>query len=234
MKNVLLSLIVWVGALFCGICFGNPVAIPHYVLDAENVLVAVTVKGAVVTGNYHFKWNEEMRKHGQEPYGALWLQLPVPVSNDVKGSDALKSDVVPVVILNGKKYSPDEQSSTWKLQDLPEGIKVVVFDFWIDEPNLGEKVELKIQYHQPVLKNDGADMVYYIPFLPFVPVNEAKNPLNQERLLINFQSFDDVTFSLRTPHESIVQQTPKIISVRPRHKEIIGVERVPAPIEIKL
>jgi len=232
MNPVARSILAFAGLLLGSVCFANPVALPRYLIEAENVMVSITAKGAIVEGNYHFRWNDSFRGKLEGNGGPFALQLPVPISTNVVGSEAATIEADPTITINGRTYRPERETSVWKLEKLPEGVKVAVFDFWITDQDFGEKVAVIIKYHQPVLKTDGKDVVYYIPFLPLM--NEARKSLNPRAYLINFQSADDTTLNLRTANEGVVQQTPNIISVRPQHKEIIGVERVPAPLEIKL
>lgn len=206
---------------------GNPVAIPDYLIEAENVLVGVTGKGAIVSGNYHFKWNKKWAGDWNGGKGRIWFDLPVPVSISAKGGKAIMEDVFPVVVMDGKKYFPKPDVLIWKVDGLPSEVKVAVFSFYIEGENIGEKVQMVIQYNQPVFTIDGKDMVYYIPFLPIK--TEEGLPPNQQALLINFQSFDGVTLKLQTPITTIVQAKPTVISVRPVHREVIGVERVLSP-----
>ena len=211
----------------------NP--LPGYLIDqphtmvAENVLVGITEKGAVVSGRYRFRVSPNAHEKWREPPYTLAVSLPVPVPASLKAPEDVSSAVQPVLRLKGAKYLPYDDVFYFDLPALPQEVKLAVFSFRIDRTDLEDEFEVEIQYDQPVIAVGDKDLVYYIPFLPNFERFKKQMNLKEDSFLITFESISPATLELVSPVHRIGKANTPTISVRPRHLEIIAVERKRSP-----
>lgn len=209
----------------------NPVSgylsFPAHTMVAENVLVGVTDKGAVVSGRYRFRVTPDAPDVWREPPYTLDVQLPVPVPVSAKNFEDIESMVHPFMTIKGAKYAPEKVLFSFDAPSLPKEAKLAVFYFHVKRDDLENEFELLIQYDQPVVPIGGKEMVYYVPFLPTYERYEKQMNLRKESYLITFESYGSTTLHLAYPVTYPEQTAPQLVSMRPKNKEVIAVERIP-------
>jgi len=207
----------------------NPVAIydPPHTMVAENVLIGVTQNGAVVSGRYRFRATPTALEFWGDHKHPFRLLLPVPIPASLKGYDDVESLVHPFITIKGAKYYPEKRMAYLEVPSLPQEAKLAVFDFWIIRDDLEKEFEALIQYDQPIIEVDRKEMVFYVPFLPNYEKYEKEMGLRRDSFLISFESYGGTTLLLAHQVTQTERSKPTLISVRPRHREIIAVERKP-------
>ena len=196
---------------------------------AENVLVGVTEIGVVVTGRYHFRVTPDAPEIWRIAPYPLVIKLPVPIPTELKGYEAIYATIRPMLTIKGTKYYPNEEIGYYEAPSLPREAKLAVFSYWIEREDFSTDIELDIQYDQPVVNVSGKDLVYYVPFLPGFERYQTRMNLNRNAYLVTFESHGTASVRLTQPVSHLEQQRANFIAVRPKHREVIAVERETTP-----
>jgi len=209
----------------------NPISgylvFPPHTMVAENVLVGVTEKGAVVSGRYRFRITPDAPEHWGPPPYTLAVQLPVPIPSSLKKYEDIEAIAHPFLTIGGVKYEPLREVFYYDVPALPREAKLAVFSFRVDREDFQKDIEILLQYDQPIIRADGKEMVYYVPFLPTFEQYRKAMDLRQESYLVTFESFGSTVIRLASPVTQLERSGPHMIAVCPRHREVIAVERRP-------
>lgn len=208
----------------------NPISgylvFPPHTMVAENVLVGVTEKGAVVSGRYRFRVTPDAPEHWGPPPYTLVVQLPVPVPSDLKAFEDIESVAHPVMTISGARYEPMKEVGYHDIPTLPREVKLAVFSFRVERDDLEREFEILLQYDQPVIPVAGKEIVYYVPFLPAFERYQKRMDLRRDSYLITFECDGGTLMRLAAPATQVERLEPRLIAVRPRHGEVIAVERI--------
>lgn len=199
---------------------------PPHTMIAENVLVGVTEKGAVVSGRYRFHVAPDAAENWLRPPYRLRVHLPVPIARSLKEYEDIEAVVHPFMTIRGARYFPLREVFYFEMPSLPREAKLVAFIFEVERPDLGEEFDLTIQYDQPIFTVGGKELVYYVPFLPTFERYRQQMRLNPESYLITFEAYGGSRLLLAQPVERVKKSEPTSIAVQPQHRELIAVERV--------
>ena len=211
-----------IGLLVVLPAFGNPVARPRYEIVAENVLVTVSDKLAIVTGTYRFRVASFARDYLKNEPQPFYVELPVPVAKDALLDQELKKLIQPTMTYNGATVDLiDEPLRYYPDILLPDEIRLAAFNFQVLRVSTSE-VDVRIRYIQPIINVGGKEMVYYLPILEGSVRSESQL---SAAMRVTFETFGDVAIRLITPNLNVVRSDRSVVSVSPRHLELIGVER---------
>ena len=228
MKRILLAI-----PFFVAVASANPISgylvFPPHTMVAENVLVGVAERGAVVTGRYRFRVTPDAPEHWVAPPYTLAVQVPVPIPASLTKFEEIEAEAHPFITLKGVRYEPAAEVFFYDVPSLPRAARLAVFYFRIDREDLEEEFELVVQYHQPVISVDGRDLVYYIPFLPTFETYKKKMGLREDSYLISFEAHGPIDLILASRVLRVERESATFISVRPRHMEVIAIERRAQP-----
>lgn len=202
----------------------NPLIINPWFMVAENVLVGVTDKGAVVSGRYRFHIRPDAVEDwaGKPP---MILDLPVPVPVEMKPDD-IPDAIHAVVTLNGVRYSPEKRCGFSSAASVPPSCKIAVLSFWMGWAKATDEYDIEIQYDQPIIQTNGRDMVYYLPVLPWFATYQKQFRLREESFTISFQGVASTFVRLLSDTAKVEKSEPQFIAVHPKHLELIAVERI--------
>lgn len=221
----------YLGLLFCfaATSSGNPVAVDTpYTMIGEHVLIGITDRGAVVSGRYRFHVTPDATDNWGSPPYPLRLWVPVPVPGSLSDKKEIAAEVRPFITVKGTRLEPLPRPEIWRIPGQPEGIKIAAFFFWISRRELGEELDIDVQYDQPIISSDGRDMVYYIPFLPTFQKYEKQLRLRPESFVVEFAGTDNTFIRLLGDNANVERSEPHLVSVHPKNFEAIAVERIPS------